>query len=233
MRIFNSDRMDSMLTKLSLQGRRGRRQHPWINKALERAQKKVEARNYRHPRSLLKYDDVLNDGTKVVFEQRLELMEATNISETVSTCVVKSSRSSFQAHSRTRLCRTVGCAGPEGQTNALLNLDLPIEDWGQGRRHRRRRYPRTPDGRGQRRLHGKVERRFGDDIMPLCRAFDRHADAGLSAVARTYRQSRPPALRRRFRGYAQRDPLQEYKSEAFELFTSLLNSLRRSRHRPD
>lgn len=83
MRIFGSDRMDSMLTKLGLKEGEAI-VHPWINKALERAQKKVEARNFDIRKNLLKYDDVLNDQRKVIFEQRLELMESTNISETVS-----------------------------------------------------------------------------------------------------------------------------------------------------
>ena len=74
MRIFGSDRMDSMLTKLGLKEGEAI-VHPWINKALERAQKKVEARNFDIRKNLLKYDDVLNDQRKVIFEQRLELME--------------------------------------------------------------------------------------------------------------------------------------------------------------
>ncbi|MGO7465104.1 preprotein translocase subunit SecA, partial [Rhizobium ruizarguesonis] len=76
MSIFGSDRMDSMLTKLGLTEGEAI-VHPWINKALERAQKKVEARNFDIRKNLLKYDDVLNDQRKVVFEQRLELMEST------------------------------------------------------------------------------------------------------------------------------------------------------------
>src|SRR6195952_4121845 len=82
MRIFGSDRMDGMLQKLGLKEGEAI-VHPWINKALERAQKKVEARNFDIRKNLLKYDDVLNDQRKVIFEQRVEMMEATNISETI------------------------------------------------------------------------------------------------------------------------------------------------------
>ncbi|MFN6986805.1 MAG: preprotein translocase subunit SecA, partial [Rhizobium oryzihabitans] len=83
MRIFGSERMDSMLQKLGLKEGEAI-VHPWINKALERAQKKVEARNFETRKNLLKYDDVLNDQRKVIFEQRLELMESDNIGETAA-----------------------------------------------------------------------------------------------------------------------------------------------------
>src|SRR5690606_37954770 len=82
MRIFGSDRMDSMLVKLGLKEGEAI-VHPWINKALERAQKKVEARNFDIRKNLLKYDDVLNDQRKVIYEQRLELMEAESISDII------------------------------------------------------------------------------------------------------------------------------------------------------
>ena len=82
MRIFGSDRMDGMLRKLGLKEDEAI-VHPWINKALERAQGKVEARNFDIRKELLKYDNVMNDQRKVVFEQRLELMSDDNIAETV------------------------------------------------------------------------------------------------------------------------------------------------------
>src|SRR5690554_7655058 len=83
MRIFGSDRMDSMLTKLGLKEDEAII-HPWINKALEKAQKKVEARNFDIRKNLLKFDDVMNDQRKVVFEQRIELMEGENLGETIA-----------------------------------------------------------------------------------------------------------------------------------------------------
>lgn len=83
MRIFGSDRMDGMLQKLGLKEGEAI-VHPWINKALERAQKKVEARNFDIRKNLLKYDDVLNDQRKVIFEQRIELMDAESVTDTVT-----------------------------------------------------------------------------------------------------------------------------------------------------
>src|SRR5690606_4098354 len=83
MRIFGSERMDGMLTKLGLKEDEAII-HPWINKALEKAQTKVEARNFDIRKNLLKYDDVANDQRKVVFEQRIELMDGESLSETVT-----------------------------------------------------------------------------------------------------------------------------------------------------
>ena len=83
MRIFGSDRMDTMLTRLGLKEDEAI-VHPWINKALEKAQMKVEARNFDIRKNLLKYDDVMNDQRRVIFDQRLELMDADGLSETIT-----------------------------------------------------------------------------------------------------------------------------------------------------
>jgi len=226
MRIFGSDRMDSMLTKLGLKEGEAI-VHPWINKALERAQKKVEARNFDIRKNLLKYDDVLNDQRKVVFEQRLELMEATNISETVSDMRREVIEDLVQKHIPERAyAEQWDAVGLKEQTNALLNLDLPIEDWvkeeGIGEDDIRERLTEAANA-----VFTEKAERFGDDIMhyversivmqtldALWREHIVNLDHLRSVVG--------------FRGYAQRDPLQEYKSEAFELFNTLLNSLRQA-----
>ena len=226
MRIFGSDRMDSMLTKLGLKEGEAI-VHPWINKALERAQKKVEARNFDIRKNLLKYDDVLNDQRKVVFEQRLELMEATNISETVSDMRREVIEDLVQKHIPERAyAEQWDAVGLKEQANALLNLDLPIEDWvkeeGIGEDDIRERLTEAANA-----VFTEKAERFGDDIMhyversivmqtldALWREHIVNLDHLRSVVG--------------FRGYAQRDPLQEYKSEAFELFNTLLNSLRQA-----
>ncbi|OCJ11176.1 preprotein translocase subunit SecA [Rhizobium sp. AC44/96] len=226
MRIFGSDRMDSMLTKLGLKEGEAI-VHPWINKALERAQKKVEARNFDIRKNLLKYDDVLNDQRKVIFEQRLELMEAANISETVSDMRREVIEDLVDKHIPERAyAEQWDAAGLKEQTTALLNLDLPVEDWvkeeGIGEDDIRERLTEASNAA----FTEKAER-FGDDIMRY--------------VERSILMQTLDALWREhivnldhlrsvigFRGYAQRDPLQEYKSEAFELFTSLLNNLRQA-----
>jgi preprotein translocase subunit SecA len=109
MRIFGSDRMDGMLQKLGLKEDEAII-HPWINKALEKAQQKVEARNFDIRKNLLKYDDVMNDQRKVIFEQRIELMDARDVSETGSPRCARDDRRgwSSQAHPGKRLRRAVG-----------------------------------------------------------------------------------------------------------------------------
>src|SRR5688572_31485371 len=83
MRIFPVDSMDSMLGKLGLEQGESIT-HPWVTKAIERAQARVEARNFDIRKNILKYDDVMNDQRKVIFEQRIDLMDAANVSETIS-----------------------------------------------------------------------------------------------------------------------------------------------------
>ena len=138
MRIFGSERMDGMLQKLGLKEDEAII-HPWINKALEKAQKKVEARNFDIRKNLLKYDDVQNDQRKVVFEQRIDLMEGEHLSETVAEMredVIDRSRR--QAHPRKRLCRAVGCRRPQGRRAHRPQSRPADRGLGQGRGHRRR-----------------------------------------------------------------------------------------------
>jgi preprotein translocase subunit SecA len=128
MRIFGSERMDGMLKSLGL--KEGEPiVHPWINKALERAQKKVEARNFDIRKNLLKFDDVMNDQRKVVFEQRKELMDAESISETIADMRQEVIDNLVNLHIPEGLCRTVECDGAQERRQAYLNLDLPIEEW--------------------------------------------------------------------------------------------------------
>ena len=108
MRIFGSDRMDGMLKKLGLKEDEAI-VHPWINKALERAQGKVEAHNFDIRKNLLKFDNVMNDQRKVIFEQRIELMSDEHVGDTVRDMrheVVDETRR--QIHPRARLCRAMG-----------------------------------------------------------------------------------------------------------------------------
>ncbi len=129
MRIFGSDRMDSMLQKLGLKEGEAI-VHPWINKALERAQKKVEARNFDTRKNLLKYDDVLNDQRKVIFEQRIEMMDAADVSETVADMRheviedIVARRIPEKAYAE-----QWDVEGLTADVNEQLNLDLPIAAW--------------------------------------------------------------------------------------------------------
>ncbi|MBB3658979.1 preprotein translocase subunit SecA [Rhizobium sp. BK650] len=226
MRIFGSDRMDTMLQKLGLKEGEAI-VHPWINKALERAQKKVEARNFDIRKNLLKYDDVLNDQRKVIFEQRVEMMEAPNISETVSDMRREAIDDLVTTHIPERAyAEQWDAVGLKTQVANILNLDLPIEDWvkeeGIGEDDIRERLTEAANAA----FNEKVER-FGPDIMHYV-----ERQVVMQTLDHLWREHIVNLDHLRsvigFRGYAQRDPLQEYKSEAFELFQALLNNLRQA-----
>jgi len=224
MRIFGSDRMDGMLQKLGLQEGEAI-VHPWINKALEKAQKKVEARNFDIRKNLLKYDDVMNDQRKVVFEQRIQLMEGENISQTVAEMredVIEdmvARRIPEKAYAE-----QWDMEGLRADVSEFLNLDLPVEDWAQ---------EEGIDEEGiLERLHAAANQaateraeRFGADIMTYV-----EKSIVLQTLDSLWREHLVNLDHLRsvvgFRGYAQRDPLNEYKTEAFELFQAMLVNLR-------
>ncbi|MGO4568805.1 preprotein translocase subunit SecA [Rhizobium sp. 2YAF20] len=226
MRIFGSDRMDGMLQKLGLKEGEAI-VHPWINKALERAQKKVEARNFDIRKNLLKYDDVLNDQRKVIFEQRVELMEAQNISETIADMrhdviddiVVKYIPERAYAEKW-------DASGLKADIANFFDLDLPVEDWvkeeGIAEDDIRARITEVAD-----KAAGEKAERFGPEIMHYV-----ERSVILQTLDGLWREHIVNLDHLRsvigFRGYAQRDPLQEYKAEAFELFQALLNNLRQA-----
>ncbi|MES0024561.1 MULTISPECIES: preprotein translocase subunit SecA [unclassified Mesorhizobium] len=226
MRIFGSERMDGMLQKLGLKEDEAII-HPWINKALEKAQKKVEARNFDIRKNLLKYDDVSNDQRKVVFEQRIELMDGEGLSETIAEMregvieeiVTKNIPENAYAEQW-------NVAGLKAEVAEFLNLDLPVEDWvkeeGIAEDDIRERLTKAADAAAKERAE-----RFGPDVMSYV-----ERSVVLQTLDHLWREHIVNLDHLRsvvgFRGYAQRDPLQEYKSEAFELFQALLGNLRQA-----
>ena len=129
MRIFGSERMDGMLRKLGLQEGEAII-HPWINKALEKAQKKVEARNFEQRKYVLKYDDVMNDQRKVVYEQRRDLMQVDDVHDTV-TEMRQQTIDDLVARCipEKAYAEQWDVKGLHEETMRLLGLDLPVEDW--------------------------------------------------------------------------------------------------------
>ncbi|QND48486.1 preprotein translocase subunit SecA [Rhizobium lusitanum] len=226
MRIFGSDRMDSMLQKLGLKEGEAI-VHPWINKALERAQKKVEARNFDIRKNVLKYDDVLNDQRKVIFEQRVELMDATDLTETVGDMRHDVIEDLVSKHIPERAYAEQWDA--DGLKTAVANffdLDLPIHDWvkeeGIAEDDIRARMTEVVE-----KAAAEKAERFGPEIMTYV-----ERSIVLQTLDNLWREHIVNLDHLRsvigFRGYAQRDPLQEYKAEAFELFQALLNNLRQA-----
>ncbi|MDQ0420510.1 preprotein translocase subunit SecA [Peteryoungia aggregata LMG 23059] len=224
MRIFGSDRMDGMLTKLGLKDGEAI-VHPWINKALERAQKKVEARNFDIRKNLLKYDDVINDQRKVIFEQRIELMDATDVSATVTDMRHEVIETMVGIHvPPNAYAEQWDVAGLKQKVANTLNLDLPVDVWA------------AEEGIAEDDIYNRImeaadkaaadkAERFGAELMAYV-----ERSVVLQTIDNLWREHIVNLDHLRsvvgFRGYAQRDPLQEYKAEAFELFQALLANLR-------
>ncbi len=226
MRIFGSERMDGMLQKLGLKEDEAII-HPWINKALEKAQTKVEARNFDIRKNLLKYDDVSNDQRKVVFEQRLDLMDGEGLSEMVAemrTGVIEEIVAKNIPENA--YAEQWNVDGLKGEVAEYLNLDLPIEEWvkeeGIAEDDIRERITEAADAAAKERAE-----RFGPEVMAYV-----ERSVVLQTLDHLWREHIVNLDHLRsvvgFRGYAQRDPLQEYKSEAFELFQAMLGNLRQA-----
>ncbi|HSM39334.1 MAG TPA: SEC-C metal-binding domain-containing protein, partial [Afifellaceae bacterium] len=224
MRIFGSERMNGMLRTLGLKDGEAI-VHPWINKALERAQGKVEARNFDIRKELLKYDNVMNDQRKVVFEQRLDLMGDDNIAETIRDMRLDVIDMLIARHIPERAYAEQWDAdGLKEAVNGMLNLDLPINDWvqeeGIADAEIRERIVKASDE-----MMARKVARFGPDLMRVV-----EKQFLLQLLDHLWREhlSQLEALRSviGFRGYGQREPLNEYKSESFELFEKMLSDLR-------
>jgi preprotein translocase subunit SecA len=224
MRIFGSERMDSMLQKLGLQEGEAI-VHPWVNKALEKAQQKVEARHFEGRKYLLKYDDVMNDQRKVVFEQRKDLMRADDVQDTIEEMradVIETLVARFipaQAYSEQWQTDSL-----HEEVLRLFGLDLPIQDWA--------KEEGIADQEIRERIAGTVKQRmaaktanFGPEVMRglekqiLLLVLDRQWKDHLLSLDH---------LRQgvQLRAYGQRDPLIEYKREAFDLFENMLAEVR-------
>jgi preprotein translocase subunit SecA len=226
MRIFGSDRMDGMLRRLGLKEDEAI-MHPWINKALEKAQKKVEARNFDIRKNLLKFDDVMNDQRKVIFEQRIDLMAGDDVMEQVADMRDEVIAELVSRHiPEQAYAEQWDAAGLRAAIAGSLALDLPVDDWakeeGIDDADIRERIKTAADKAAAERAG-----RFGPEIMRYV-----GKSLMLQNLDHLWREHLVNLDHLRsvvgFRGYAQRDPLNEYKSESFELFQSMLGHLRHS-----
>jgi preprotein translocase subunit SecA len=224
MRIFGSDRMGGMLARLGLKDGEAIT-HPWINKALEKAQKKVEARNFDTRKNLLKYDDVMNDQRREVYAQRREFMKATDVAETVA----QMRREIISAMVARRIPEKAFAEQWEtaelaDDVKRVLSLDLPIVEWGR------------EEGVDEATIHDRIEKaadaamaakaaNFGPDLL---RYFEKAYLLQLLDVVWKEHLLTLDHLRQGIglRAYGQRDPLNEYKTEAFALFTAMLDDLK-------
>jgi len=226
MRIFGSSNLGGMLTKLGLQEGEAI-VHPWINKALEKAQQKVEARNFDIRKNLLKYDDVSNDQRKVIFEQRIDLMREEDVSETIADMRQVVIEEMVARHiPPNAYAEQWDIEGLEREVAEGLGLKLPVQEWakeeGIADDEVRERIVRAADEV----MAGKVAK-YGAELM-------RYVEKSvlMQTLDHLWREHLVMLEHLRqvigLRGFAQRDPLNEYKSEAFTLFEALLARLRQA-----
>ena len=224
MRIFGSERIDSMLRKLGLEEGEAI-VHPWINKALEKAQRKVEERNFEIRKNLLKFDDVMNDQRKVIYEQRKELMQTDNVSSDV------------QEMRRDTIDGIVARCIPERaypeqwdvaalheETLRVLGLDLPVAEWAKEEGIADEEIRERLNDAGDRLMAEKAAN-YTPDIMRLA-----EKSLLLQLLDQTWKEHLLSLDHLRqgigLRAYGQKDPLNEYKREAFNLFEEMLSQLR-------
>ena len=224
MRIFGSERMDSMLSKLGLKDGEAII-HPWINKALEKAQQKVEARNYEIRKNLLKFDNVMNDQRSVVYEQRKDLMRIDDVSETVADMRHEVVDSVVDDHIPEKAYpEQWDLDGMHDACRRLLGVDLPIKEWaseeGIADEEIRDRIAKEADVHVAAKLSN-----YGADIWRLA-----EKSLLLQILDQSWKDHLLTLDHLRqgigLRAYGQRDPLNEYKAESFEMFENMLASLR-------
>ena len=224
MRIFGSERLEKVLSTLGMKEGEAI-VHPWVNKSLEKAQAKVEARNFDIRKELLKYDNVMNDQRRVIFDQRLEIMEADDLSEIIDDMRHQVIDDLIDIHMPAKsYSEQWDMEGLRAQVLEKLGLDVPAEDWGEedgvDQDVVRERLVAASDA-----LMAEKQTQFGEATLR-----NLEKQVLLETIDRKWREHLLTLdhLRSavRFRGYAQKDPLNEYKSEGFMLFESMLNSLR-------
>jgi preprotein translocase subunit SecA len=224
MRIFGSERMDSMLQRLGLKDGEAI-VHPWVNKALAKAQQKVEARNYDFRKHLLKFDDVMNDQRKVVYEQRRDIMMAQDVAATVADMRLDSiAEAVARAIPENSLPEQWDLAGLHAECLRLLALDLPLADWAKAEGIAGDAIEERIVEASDRKMAEKAAN-YGPDLMRMA-----EKSLLLQLLDQTWKDHLLSLDHLRqginLRAYAQRDPLNEYKREAFELFEEMLVSLR-------
>jgi preprotein translocase subunit SecA len=224
MRIFGTDKLDTVLQRLGLKENEAI-VHSWINKALEKAQQKVEARNFDIRKNLLKFDNVMNDQRKVIFEQRVEWMREEAVNEVVADMRQAAIEDLVAKHvPENAYPEQWDTKGLRDELKRILDLDLPVDEWAK------------EEGIADEELLSRIERRadehmaakvaqWGADVM-------RYVEKSilLQTLDHLWREHLVTLEHLRqvigLRGYGQRDPLNEYKAESFNLFETMSTNLR-------
>ena len=225
MRIFGPEKMDSMLLKMGLDEGEAII-HPWINKAIEKAQEKVEGRNFEQRKQILKYDDVMNDQRSVIYEQRLEIMDADDVSETTHDFRHETAEDIVLEHIPPKSYpEEWNIQGLGVEVKETFGLDLPLSDW--------MKEEGVEEQVITERIIEKVDAAIEAKSTEYGEAFwlKREKAVLLMILDRDWKEhlSTLEHLREviRLRAFGQRDPLNEYKTEAFALFEQLLGRIRR------
>jgi preprotein translocase subunit SecA len=224
LRIFAGDRLDAIMRSFGVQEDEAIT-HKWLNKAIATAQKRVEQRNYEIRKNLLKYDDVVNDQRKAVFEQRQEFLESSDLSEFATEMRGDVIEDLIARHLPPKAyAEQWDIEGLDERVQAVLGLELPLKDWaaeeGIANEEIQQRITDAANARAAEReaiLSGEQMRSFEKNIL-------------LQSIDMQWREHLVHLDHLRnvigLRGYGQRDPLNEYKTEAFALFEKLLGDLR-------
>ena len=225
LRIFASDRVAAIMDRLKMPEGEAI-EHPWVTRAIENAQRKVEARNFDIRKQLLEYDDVANDQRKVIYQQRNELLEATDISDTIRSMRVGTVHALISQHIPPGSVEEQWDApGLEKTLSGEFGLRLPLQEWlkqeeNLDEEHLRTRIVEAANVFYEEKFSSVEAQRVRDYERAIMLNFlDSHWREHLSALDH---------LRQgiHLRGYAQKNPKQEYKREAFELFSLMLDTVR-------
>jgi preprotein translocase subunit SecA len=224
MRIFGSDRLDSMLQRLGLQEGEAII-HPWINKALEKAQQKVEARNFDIRKNLLKFDNVQNDQRKAIFDHRIDLMRDEDVAETVTDMRHALVEDIVAKHVPEGVYpEQWDVVGLKEELQRVLALDLPVDEWAKEEGIADEEITQRIETRVDEHMAAKAAQ-WGPDVI-------RYVEKTLllQTLDHLWREHLVMLDHLRqvigLRGYGQRDPLNEYKAEAFNLYEAMIAHLR-------
>ncbi|WP_281300510.1 MULTISPECIES: preprotein translocase subunit SecA [unclassified Iodidimonas] len=226
MRIFGPERMDSMLVKLGIEEGEAI-VHPWLNRAIEKAQEKVEARNFEMRKHVLKYDDVMNDQRKVIFDQRREIMDLEDVAETVKGMGEDTCFHLIESHCPPKTYpEQWNIEGLHVDVRRILSLDLPLAEWAGEEGIDRDKMTERLETALERHLAQKATH-YGANVWRqvekslLLQIIDQEWKDHLGNL---------DYLRQavNLRALAQRNPLNEYKTEAFSMFEAMLGHVRES-----
>ncbi len=224
MRVFGPEKMDNMLVKLGLEEGEAII-HPWINKAIEKAQAKVESMNYEQRKNLLKYDDVMNDQRKVIYEQRNEIIDAENVTDTVADFRHQTIEDLVLVHIPPKSYpEDWDIKGLGVSVKKVFNLDLPMSEWLKEEGVEEEAFIERITKAVDNKLNAKVSN-YGQDIWGqveknlLLKTLDEDWKNHLTTLEH---------LRKvvSLRAFGQRNPLDEYKTEGFQMFEDLLYRVR-------